>query len=134
MEDEDEGEREKKYKKRWGKDLDVEKDRRGSSNAGEYTDVDKDEFCGPAGGAAPGTYPVNTRKRAIAAKSYARNAPNPAGQSILSKYFPGGVSPAKLAMGAIIPTIILALCYMAIPQELNDPQEAIVHTLESSQK
>ena len=54
------------------------------------------------------------------------NAPNPAGQSILSKYFPGGVNPAKLAMGAIIPTIILGLCYMAIPQQLNDPQKDIV--------
>mgnify|MGYP001170959187 CR=1 FL=1 len=77
--DEDEGEREEKYRKRWGKDLDDQKERKGSSNAGEYTDVDKDEFCGPAGGAAPGTYPVNTRKRAIAAKSYAHNAPDPAG-------------------------------------------------------
>ena len=51
------------------------------------------------------------------------NAPNPAGQSILSKYFPGGVNPAKLAMGALVPTIILGLCYMAIPQQLNDPQK-----------
>ena len=88
MEDEDEGEREKKYKQRWGKDLDDEKDRRGSSNAGKYTDVDKDDFCGPAGGAAPGTYPVNTRKRAKAAKSYAHNAPNPAGidKCVAKKY------------------------------------------------
>ncbi len=54
------------------------------------------------------------------------NAPNPAGQSILSKYFTGGVNPAKLALGAMIPTIILGFCYMAIPQDLNDPQKAIV--------
>jgi len=60
------------------------------------------------------------------------NAPNPAGQSILTKFFPGGVNPAKLAMGAIIPTIILGLCYMAIPQELDDPQEKTVIKLESS--
>ena len=42
------------------------------------------------------------------------NAPNPAGQSILSKYFDGGVSPAKLAMGSLLPTLILALCFMLI--------------------
>ncbi len=77
--DEDEVDREKRYKHRWGKDLDDERDREGSSSAGAYTDVDKDEFCGPSGGAADGTYPVNTRKRAIAAKSYARNAPDPEG-------------------------------------------------------
>jgi len=77
--DEDEVDREGRYKERWGKDLDDEKDREGSSSAGAYTDVDKDEFCGPSGGAADGTYPVNTRKRAIAAKSYAHNAPDPEG-------------------------------------------------------
>ena len=77
--DEDEVDREKRYKDRWGKDLDDERDRKGSSSAGAYTDVDKDEFCGPSGGAADGTYPVNTRKRAIAAKSYAHNAPDPEG-------------------------------------------------------
>ena len=42
------------------------------------------------------------------------NAPNPAGQSILNKYFEGGVSPAKLAMGAIFPTCVMALCFMVI--------------------
>jgi len=50
---------------------------KGNSNEGEYPNVD--EFCGPAGGSNPGTYPVNTLKRAYAAKSYARNAPDPAG-------------------------------------------------------
>jgi hypothetical protein len=77
--DEDEVDREGRYKKRWGKNLDDEKDRKGSSNAGEYTHVDKGEFCGPSGGAADGTYPVNTRKRAEAAKRLAHNAPNPSG-------------------------------------------------------
>ena len=43
------------------------------------------------------------------------NAPNPAGQSILGRYFEGGVNPGKLAMGALIPTIILGFCFMAIP-------------------
>lgn len=43
------------------------------------------------------------------------NAPNPAGQSILQKYFEGGVSPIKLFFGAAIPTTIIALCFMGIP-------------------
>ena len=50
------------------------------------------------------------------------NAPNPAGQSILSKFFPDGVNPAKLALGAIIPTVIMGLAFMAIPQDVHDPQ------------
>ena len=53
--------------------------RPGSSNIGKYKNVSKGDFAGPSGGAAPGTYPINTRKRAIAALAYARNAPNPAG-------------------------------------------------------
>jgi len=48
----------------------------GGSNAGTYK---KGPFCGPSGGAPKGTYPVDTRKRAIAAIAYARHAPNPAG-------------------------------------------------------
>ena len=51
----------------------------GSSNIGEYKKVSKGDFCGPSGGAAPGTYPVNSKKRRSAALSYAHNAPNPAG-------------------------------------------------------
>jgi hypothetical protein len=43
------------------------------------------------------------------------NAPNPAGQSILGRYFEGGVSPLKLAMAAIVPTIIMGLFFMLIP-------------------
>ena len=79
-EDEEDTEKEKRYAKRWpGKDLDDERDREGSSSAGDYSDVDKDDFCGPAGGAAPGTYPVNSEKRARAALSYAHNAPDPEG-------------------------------------------------------
>ena len=50
------------------------------------------------------------------------NAPNPAGQSILSKFFPGGVNPAKLLIGALIPTIILGLLFMGIPQDVQDPK------------
>lgn len=42
------------------------------------------------------------------------NAPNPAGQSILNKFFPGGVSPLSLAISALIPTIIMGFCFMLI--------------------
>lgn len=40
------------------------------------------------------------------------NAPNPAGQSILQKYFPGGVSPLNLALSALVPTIIVGTFFM----------------------
>ncbi|HYG23336.1 MAG TPA: putative Na+/H+ antiporter [Verrucomicrobiae bacterium] len=40
------------------------------------------------------------------------NAPNPAGQSILSRYFPDGVSAAKLFAGAAIPTALLAFIFL----------------------
>ncbi|MCH6255349.1 putative Na+/H+ antiporter [Puniceicoccaceae bacterium K14] len=42
------------------------------------------------------------------------NAPNPAGQSLLSKYFEGGVSPLHLMLGALFPTVIMALCFMLL--------------------
>ena len=61
------------------------------------------------------------------------NAPNPAGQSILSKFFPGGVNPAKLALGAIIPTIIMGLAFMAIPQDVKDPQQGGSLKVEATQ-
>jgi Na+/H+ antiporter NhaD/arsenite permease-like protein len=40
------------------------------------------------------------------------NAPNPAGQSILAKYFPDGVSPLRLFLGALVPTIIMAALFL----------------------
>ncbi|HET7538008.1 MAG TPA: putative Na+/H+ antiporter, partial [Candidatus Didemnitutus sp.] len=42
------------------------------------------------------------------------NAPNPAGQSILQKYFPDGVRPAGLFLGAAIPTAIVAFSFMVL--------------------
>jgi hypothetical protein len=39
------------------------------------------------------------------------NAPNPAGQNVLSKYFTEGISPLYLFLGAIIPTLLVALCF-----------------------
>ncbi|RYD40782.1 MAG: hypothetical protein EOP85_13690, partial [Verrucomicrobiaceae bacterium] len=43
------------------------------------------------------------------------NAPNPAGQALLSRFFGEGVSPLKLALGALFPTVIVALCMMFFP-------------------
>ena len=43
------------------------------------------------------------------------NAPNPAGQSILSRYFPDGVSPLGLLLGALVPTLIAALAFLLLP-------------------
>lgn len=43
------------------------------------------------------------------------NAPNPAGQSILSKFFKDGVSPLGVFLGAITPTVIVYLCFVFLP-------------------
>ena len=39
------------------------------------------------------------------------NAPNPAGQAILSRYFDSGISLLYLLLGALFPTLILAACF-----------------------
>ena len=44
------------------------------------------------------------------------NAPNPAGQSLLSKYFgKEGVSPFKLVLGALFPTVVMAVMFIVLP-------------------
>ncbi len=43
------------------------------------------------------------------------NAPNPAGQALLSRFFGDGVSPVKLLLGALFPTIVVALCMLFFP-------------------
>lgn len=43
------------------------------------------------------------------------NAPNPAGQALLSRFFGDGVSPLKLALGALIPTLVVCGCMMLMP-------------------
>ncbi|MBK8595203.1 MAG: putative Na+/H+ antiporter [Holophagales bacterium] len=43
------------------------------------------------------------------------NAPNPAGQSILSRYFPDGVRPIGLLLGALVPTAVVALAFLLLP-------------------
>jgi hypothetical protein len=59
------------------KNLTETREKAGGSNAGKYPGVKV--FCGPAGGAPKGTYPVNTLKRAKSAIKLAHNAPNPKG-------------------------------------------------------
>lgn len=43
------------------------------------------------------------------------NAPNPAGQALLSKFFGDGISPGKLLLAALTPTIIVSLVMMLFP-------------------
>jgi hypothetical protein len=40
------------------------------------------------------------------------NAPNPAGQAILGRYFRDGVAPSGLLLGALPATIIMILCFL----------------------
>ena len=42
------------------------------------------------------------------------NAPNPAGQAILQKFFPDGVSALWLFVAALVPTLIMALAFMLL--------------------
>jgi hypothetical protein len=42
------------------------------------------------------------------------NAPNPAGQAILGRYFPDGVAPLGLFLGAIGPTLIASVIFILI--------------------
>jgi len=42
------------------------------------------------------------------------NAPNPAGQSILAKFFPEGVSPLRLFLGALVPTGIVSAAFLLL--------------------
>jgi len=42
------------------------------------------------------------------------NAPNPAGQNILQRFFPDGVSPVGLLLGALLPTGVLAACFILL--------------------
>jgi Na+/H+ antiporter NhaD/arsenite permease-like protein len=42
------------------------------------------------------------------------NAPNPAGQAILQRFFPDGVSPLKLFLWALIPTLVMSAAFMLL--------------------
>jgi len=60
----------------------------GGSNVGQYPNVKKSDFAGPAGGAPAGSFPINTRRRGVSALKEAHNAPNPAGikKAVYKKY------------------------------------------------
>jgi len=60
------------------------------------------------------------------------NAPNPAGQSILGKFFEGGVNPGKLMAGALVPTIIMGIAFMAIPTVSSDSEPQTPHAVEAA--
>ena len=45
------------------------------------------------------------------------NAPNPAGQALLGRFFGEGVSPLKLFLGALLPTLIVAACMIFFPDK-----------------
>lgn len=42
------------------------------------------------------------------------NAPNPAGQAILKKFFDNGVSPIKLLAAALCPTVVVWVSLFAL--------------------
>jgi len=42
------------------------------------------------------------------------NAPNPAGQSILGRYFEDGISPLGLLAGALVPTLIVSIFFLSL--------------------
>ena len=60
----------------------------GNSNAGDYPNVKASNFAGPAGGAAEGTFPINTIARARSALRLADRAPRPSGirEFVYAKY------------------------------------------------
>jgi hypothetical protein len=42
------------------------------------------------------------------------NAPNPAGQALLGRFFDGAISPLGLLAGALLPTLIAGLVFRAL--------------------
>ena len=42
------------------------------------------------------------------------NAPNPAGQSLLNRFFAGGISPLGLLLGALVPTLVAVIAFRYI--------------------
>ena len=60
----------------------------GGSNVGKYKKVKSSDFCGPAGGAPSGSFPVNTLSRGRSALKLAHNAPSPSGikSCVYNKY------------------------------------------------
>ena len=54
------------------------------------------------------------------------NAPNPAGQALLRRFFDGGVSPLRLLLGALLPTamavVAFACCNRTASRRLVTPR------------
>ena len=70
---------------------------------------------------------ANSAKYAIMAGALAgggltviANAPNPAGQTLLARYFPDGVSPWRLLLGALLPTAILLILFLFLKSPLME--------------
>ncbi len=42
------------------------------------------------------------------------NAPNPAGQALLARFFGGAIMPGRLLLGALLPTIIAAAVFLLV--------------------
>jgi hypothetical protein len=42
------------------------------------------------------------------------NAPNPAGQAILNRYFTDGIAPLYLFLGALLPTVVMTLLFLLL--------------------
>jgi len=42
------------------------------------------------------------------------NAPNPAGQSVLSRHFGGAIAPVGLLLGALLPTAVTVIVFRAL--------------------
>jgi len=58
------------------------------------------------------------------------NAPNPAGQNILAKFFKRGISPLGLFLGALVPTIIVYLCFIILPNgPAKDQPDGLTHNV-----
>ena len=42
------------------------------------------------------------------------NAPNPAGQALLSRFFGGMIAPVKLLLGALLPTLVAIFVFRVL--------------------
>jgi len=66
------------------------------------------------------------------------NAPNPAGQALLNRFFGDGISPGKLLMGALAPTIVVSLVIMMFPDpakdKIFDEEAAVIENVEGMEK
>ena len=49
------------------------------------------------------------------------NAPNPAGQAILGKYFKGGINAIKLFAWAFVPTVIMFMLFIVTCPAAEEP-------------